>query len=1001
MSVGAPIGTVTLMFTDIEGSTQLWERLGDRFLAILHIHDALIRESFAHYRGYEVKTQGDAFMVAFANATDALQCAVAIQCALMSHAWEEWEGDLKVRIGLHTGEALVRFDSGGRADYFGPMVNRAARIASAGHGGQILISQATFGTIAGRLPPEIQLISLGTHRLKGLEQPEHLYQVVSPLLPERTFPPLRTLDTTRYNLPVPLTSFVGRGIEVRMLSDLVRDPSTRLVTLTGCGGIGKTRLALRVASETADHFPDGVWWVELAEIQHLDAMIQAIVFALNLSPPPQMTLRQYLMDYLADRSLLLVLDSVERVQKAGTFIAEILQSAPHVKCLVTSRVVLRLSGERVFEVRPLGTPPEHLGFHEWSQYEGILLFLERAQTVVPGWQLNEQNASAVLELCRRLEGIPLAIELASARLRILSPTQMLNRWQKRFELLKMKGGSLPERQQALEATLDWSYELLSTEEQHLFAQLSVFAGGFFLEAAEAICEGTDILEGVQDLRDQSLLSTSEVEGYTRYSMLEMVRAYARTRLEIGDAHLCHRVRQQHADYFLRLATELSAQVDTATEVSAFNRIEVELENIRTGMEWASATGQDALYAQYAHALFPFLRRRGCWDERLLCTQRGFECAQCAYGEQHEMVASFAHMLALAYQERGDYEQAHHYYEQSLRLRRALGDRQGTADSLNNLGNLAYSQGNYDEARQLHEESLAIRRSLADLYGIANSLNNLGNLAYIQGEYAEARRLYTESLAIRRTIGDKQGMAISLNNLGIIASEQGNYAEAQRLFEESLSLERELGNKWGVANLLSDLGTLTDKQGDTSSAYQLIKESLVLRRELGDKQGIANSLIALGTVARKQGMYDEARQHLNEALRFCQQLEDRYTMGFALYQLGKVSHAEGNLPQAQHFYREALRLHAELQHKLGIAGTLKELGVLLAHTGHPEEAVKLLRVAERILTELCSPEAEKVTESLGTISSMHSTTPKQCEAWYQQAETLTLEEATALALSILS
>lgn len=521
---------VTIVFTDIEQSSALWDRLKDDFHAVLEQHDAIIRECLRRTGGVEVKTQGDGFMAVFEDPAAALDFAEQAQRALGMTSWP-LTGQLRVRIGMHTGQPLVAYGSDGRADYYGPVVNRAARVADAGHGGQVLLSSATAAAVATALPEGTGLLSLGRYRLRGLDEPEEILQLTQAGAAVEQFPPLRTLDAHTHNLPVQLTSFVGRGQELRQLSDVLRQERARLVTVVGLGGVGKTRLALQVAAEVMDAFTDGVWFADLADTMGAEQAPRAIAAAIGLHTDDAAA---EVKRYLERRQVLLVLDNAEGVGGLASLVSDVLRAAPRVQCLVTSRALLHVPGERVFELETLplpepGTAPEAL-----LNYDSVALLVERARAVGATVALNAQTAGPLAQICRDLDGIPLALELAASRLRHFPPAELLRRLDQRFELLISRHPDVPERQRTLRGVLEWSYDLLPPELQVLLARLSVFRGTLAPEAVAEVCGADDAWMALADMADQSLLRRQETAGAMRYAMLENIREFAAGETGGGD-----------------------------------------------------------------------------------------------------------------------------------------------------------------------------------------------------------------------------------------------------------------------------------------------------------------------------------------------------------------------------------------------------------------------------------------------------------------------------------
>src|SRR6266540_1118108 len=519
-----PTGTVTFLFTDIEGSTRLLQELGDRYTAILGEHAAIVRRAAAEGGGVQVSTEGDSFFLAFRSPVGAVRAAVAAQRGLATHDWSAGP-PVRVRMGLHTGEAVPGGDN-----YVGIDVNRAARIADAAHGGQVILSEATRGLVERSLPDGASLRDLGEHRLKDIAHPEHLHDLVIESLPSE-FPPPRTLDARPNNLPLQLTSFVGREEQIAEIRQLLG--RTRLLTLTGAGGTGKTRLALQVAAAILTEYRDGSFFVDLSSVTDPALVLSVTALALGVPEMAGRPILEAVRDHLHDKELLLVVDNFEQVAEAGPAIQELLTASPKLKVLVTSRVVLSLRGEQEYVVPPLEPPdPERLpDVLTLGRFEAVRLFTERALAVRPRFRLTEENAPAVAEITARLDGLPLAIELAATRTKVLTPQQILPRLQKRLSILTSGARTVPERQRTLRGAIAWSHDLLDDAERRLFARLSVFSGGWTLESSEAVCDpeglGLDALEGLTSLVDKSLVRRTEpAEGDPRFSMLETIREFA-------------------------------------------------------------------------------------------------------------------------------------------------------------------------------------------------------------------------------------------------------------------------------------------------------------------------------------------------------------------------------------------------------------------------------------------------------------------------------------------
>jgi predicted ATPase/class 3 adenylate cyclase len=751
-------GTLTFLFTDIEGSTRLWERDAAAMQVALDRHDEILRNSIEGHGGHVFKTVGDAFCAVFATAPDALEAALEAQSILLAHEWRTID-PLRVRMALHAGTANER---GG--DYFGPSLNRVARLVSAAHGGQVLLSVAVYGLLGDRIPERVEFRDLGERRLKDLFRPERIFQLVAPDLPP-TFPPLKTLDERLNNLPVQPTPLVGREREVTEVSNLLRDEGVRLLTLTGPGGTGKTRLALQVAAEILDEFEGGVFFVPLANVADPTLVAPTIAGALDVREAGERPSDETLQNHLRDRQVLLVLDNFEQVVEAAPLVGELLAGCPDLKVLATSRSVLRVYGEREFPVPAMSLPdPRRLPpIDELADYEAIGLFVERARSVKVDFEITAQNAPAVAGICVRLDGLPLAIELAAARVKLLPPEKILQRLRRnRLKFLAGGARNLPERQQTLRGAIDWSYALLEEGERTLFARLAVFSGGCTLEAMEEICNIEDALEGAESLLDKSLIRREEPgRGEPRFAMLETIHEYARERLrERTDAEATHR---RHAEYFLTLAEESEPLLGGPEQVAWFERLETENDNLRAAISWAIGHGEADLGLRLAQALRPFWYARG------------------HYVEGRGWVARFLGDLGELFVDAEDYARAEHLYEEVLVLSRQMDDAPTLVECLIELSHISLFQSDHQKAAVLGEEAVALSRDPGYEVSRARALNCLGWAALLQGNHKRAENWFERSLALYNVSANENIAAESLEGLACVAGDRGEVGSSARLF----------------------------------------------------------------------------------------------------------------------------------------------------------------------------------------------------------------------------
>jgi predicted ATPase len=707
----------------------------------------------------------------------------------------------------------------------------------------------------------MDLAELGEHRLKDLFRPERVFQLTAPDLPSE-FPPLRTLDAYRNNLPLQPTPLIGREKEVAEVRDLLRGEETRMLTLTGPGGIGKTRVALQAAADLLEDFPDGTFFAPLATLSEAELLIPAVAETLGVRETADQPLDESLKDYLHERRLLLVLDNFEQVLEAAPQVTELLAEGPGLKVLATSRTPLRLYGEKAYAVPPLSVPDvRHLpDLKALSQYEAVRLFIERAKSAKVDFEVTGESAPAVAEICVRLDGLPLAIELAAARITMLPPKAMLQRLSSRLKLLTGGARDLPERQRTLRATIEWSFALLEEGEQLLFGRLAVFSGGRTLQAIEAICDAegdlpVDAFEGVSSLLDKSLLRQEEGPGgEPRFVMLETVHEFAREKLQgSGEAE---EIRRMHAEYFLTLAEEAYPELKGANKLQWLERLEAEHDNMRAALSWALGRNEAEVSLRLGGALSLFWSVRGYHSEGRRWLEVGLAIEGRVPPEVRAMALAGAGGLAM---EQGDLDRAKEACEEGLELLANEGREASEAKLwlLMFLGWVAWQREEHGKARELYEESLALSRDMRNIWWIATSLANLAVVSQSQGDSERATELYEESMDLFREQGDKQFLAYCLNNLAMVVCSKGDLGRAGKLTEDSVTLLRELGARGDVALGLCNLGWMALLQNDLGRAADHYRESLSLSWEIGLNPLVQSALEGLACVAGAEGDSERA------------------------------------------------------------------------------------------------------------------------------------------------
>ena len=891
--ISYPTGTVTFLFTDIEGSTKLAREHPEAWEAARARHHEILGQAIAANQGVVFQVIGDAFCAAFHRAGDALKAAYEAQGRLQAEPWGETP--IRVRIGIHTGEAEAH-----DGEYRGYLtLSLTQRLMSAGHGGQVLISSAAEQLLRGQLPKEVRLRDRGRQSFRDVPEPVRVFQVTAPDL-QAEFPPLRTVPSHPNNLPAQLTSFVGREKELEDIQRLLSD--TPILTLIGPGGTGKTRLSIQVASALLDRFPDGLWLVELAPI--LDPLLVPRVTAMTmgLRDEPQRPVIDMLCDYLREKQMLLILDNCEHLVEASAHLADrILHAAPDVRILASSREALGIGGEVTYRVPSLGLPdPGKLpSFESLSQYEAVKLFIDRARSAIPSFSVTNENAPAVAQICHRLDGIPLAIELAAAKIRVLGVEQIARRLDDRFRLLTGGSRTALERHQTLRAAIDWSYNLLPTAEQVLFRRLSVFVGGWTLEAAESVCaaealRSNEVLSVLEQLINKSLVSMEEAQAEPRYSMLETIRQYANEKLvEAGESDA---LRDRHLEYFLELAETAEPHLVRPEQVEWLAKLDADYENIRLALEWALSQDSAESSLRLCAALGGFWSIRCYWQEGISWLSSSLnKPSQQSKSEDVFRVRALYHDAALA-DELDDVEHAWRSAEQSLALAQEVSDRRDIAIARFYVGRTMYRQNDHERALSLLEQSLKDFQEINDAYWEANSYRWVG-----LGKSRFEEKIYRD-LELARRAGERMSLAEALLSCAFYLFGSNQLEDALKYVEEASMLFRQIGSGMNRAGFI--FAGMAWLRGDYDQARSILMEMQEGFALLGEKNVRSAVIAQLGVLASEEGKLDQAHTYLEEALVIAREVGSYSLVVLRLAELGNAFYLEGKIEEFRQEYRKS-------------------------------------------------------------------------------------------------
>ena len=886
-----PSGTVTFLFTDIEGSTKLAQQYPEQWETLRARHHAILQSAIGAQNGYVFQIVGDSFCVAFSSPIEALNAALDVQHFLIREEWSP--APLKVRMGIHTGTAQLQEDG----QYTGyTALASTQRIMSIGHGGQILLSGSTRELVRDTLPAGTELLDMGEKRLKDLLRPEHLYQLNVSGLPV-TFPPLKSLDSFPNNLPMQLTTFIGREQEIVEIKKELQ--SHRVVTLTGSGGAGKTRLSLEVGAACLEQFKNGIWFVELAALTDPALIISAVLSAFGVHEKENDT--QSLANFIGNQSLLLILDNCEHlIEDCTRLVASLIQLCPKLHILASSREAFGIAGEQLYHVPSLSfADPKRLpALDEIAKCEAVQLFVERVKTYMPSFSLTERNAPSIAQICCRLDGIPLALELAAARVKVMSVEQLASRLGDMFNLLTSGSRTALPRHQTLRALIEWSYDLLSEPEQNLFRKLSVFSGGWTLEAAESICKAEgrgSVLENLARLVDKSLVNKEELDGEARFHMLETIRQYAEFKMFASEE--VEQVKNSHRDWFMQLVETAEPKLRTDKQLVWLNRLEMEHDNLRAAMQWS---------VEQKHV---------------------------------EQALRISSALAYFWEIHGHNDEGRNWLSQALALDAQSNERKhpfAWAKAVDGHFNLTATLPNPEQYRPRMQQALDIFRKHGDAFWAGRVLYHLAYIPHFAGEFEDAYSTYQAGFDFYQTIDDKWGMGECLHCMAHTLEGRSIFEESHKLYNQSLDFMRAAGDRYSLFHPMGDMAVIAFNKGELSKAKSILEESTQAFEELKNRIWNSISINRLTEVLYEQGKYENAREMNLRHLEVVRKMGDPEQLGWAVEITGKIELAEGNLSVARQIYNEALAVAEKHEYEFReytIGFRKAALGLIDCYEGH--------------------------------------------------------------------
>ncbi|MGQ9706355.1 MAG: tetratricopeptide repeat protein [bacterium] len=931
----------TFLFTDIEGSSEKWEKYSNEMSKALAIHDAILKKQIEKHNGKIFKHTGDGVLAIFEDG-EPIECALQLQKHFQSQNWGN-VGELRIRIALHMGEADRR---GG--DFFGSTVNRTARILNACWGGQILLTSDVINHH--KIPQNSNLIDHGTHLLKDLTEPQQLFSLVHPDLKIVEFPPLRTMSRHPHNLPTQLTPFINRERELTEIAKLINNPSCRLITLTGLGGIGKTRLAIQIGAEYIEKFENGVFFIPLAPLSSSNFIIPTIADSLRFSFYSNEDPRKQLINYLKDKEMLLIMDNCEHLIEGVDIISDILKDALRIKILATSRERLNLSGEWVFQVDGMSVPD--VVDIDIEKFSSVQLFLHVAKRVSPDWKLKDDDKRWITRICQLVDGLPLGIELSSSWIRMLSTKDIAMEVEKSYGFLTTQLRDVPERHRGLRVVFEYSYKLLTDAEKDILIKLSMFRGGFTREAVECVAEASILV--LSSLVDKSLVRINQAG---RYEIHEVIRQFVYEKLDENNSEK-ENVKKRHSEYYATFVNQREEGLIGENQIEVIAEIAEEIENIRTGLSYAIERYDVLTIDKYIDSLSKFYDIRSWFSEgeeimgRMVSKLRDRKVSddkergvfyKCL-GKAISRYGTFLYRL-------GKYNDARISINESLSILRETNDKKEIVYALCFLGETLRMAGDYSEATTVLKESIEISKEINDQYLLALSINNLGNIETLLGNYTKAEKLYKESLTIRKNISNVSGIASSLMNLGTIYYYIEEHSKSKEFYEEALEIFKKLNDRRGVALTLSNLGGFETIVGNYEAAENLFNKSIEISRKIGDRTLTARGLNNLGITLTDMGNYEKAEISLNECIGIYRESGDKRGTSVALNNLANVYLGKGDLERAVTVCEESLGILKEIGYRRGIASSLLSLGNLYTRMNRYREAKDCLLESHSICNEI--------------------------------------------------